>query len=234
MSVVAIHQPNYMPWIGFFHKFAHADVAVLLDSVQFPRRGVTHRNYVLGPQGPLLLTVPVASPPYDCPIADVAVADHGGWAEKHFRSLEHCYRKAPFWADHAPFLRSVYLERPWALLADLNETIIRHLFEYLAIRTPLVRASALGGEGAATDLLIDLTRRAGGSTYLSGPSGRTYMHEEQFARAGIGLVYHTFEHPVYAQGARQEFVPRLSALDLVMHEGPASRAIFRAGVAQPA
>lgn len=233
MSVVTIHQPNYLPWIGFFAKMAQADVCVMLDCVQYAKGSVTNRNLVLGPQGPLLLTVPV-SHRFGATVAEVELPAGRRWAEKHYRTLETCYRRAPFWREHEPFLRSVYLEREWRLLAELNEAIIRYLFAYLGIGAPLVRASTLGASGAGTELLVDLTRRAGGRTYLSGPSGRNYLAEDRFAEAGLRLEYFAFEHPVYDQGGRSAFVSHLSALDLVMHQGPASGAFVAGGRAAEA
>lgn len=218
MRVVAIHQPNYLPWLGFFHKAARADLLIGLDTVQFTRGGVTNRNLILGPQGPLLLTVPVTRT--GGAIRELEISPAARWQEKHYRSFAQCYRRAPFWGEHEPFLRSIYLERRWQHLADLNEAIIRYLLGALGIPTPYVRAAELGVDGGSTDLLVGLTRAMGGTTYLSGPSGREYLDESRFAGAGLGLAYHDFVHPVYPQGRRGEFVPNLSAFDLLLWAGP--------------
>lgn len=226
MTVVAIHQPNYLPWIGFFHKIAQADVFVSLDSVQFNHRTYTNRCQVHGPGGPLLLSVPIGKEGRYRPIDELRIVDHDRWAEKHYRTFEINYRRAPYWSEHSPFLRHLLLEQSWERLVELNETAIRYVMEYLGIRCPLVRASDLGVEGASTDLLLELTRAVGGTVYLSGPTGRQYMDEARFAAAGVGLRYHEFVHPTYPQHRTVNFVSHLSIFDLLLNMGPESRQFF--------
>lgn len=227
MTVVAIHQPNYLPWLGFFHKLAQADRFVSLDSVQYTRTGFTNRSQILGPRGSLPLTVPVLTKGhYHSPITAIELNPTIRWAAKHLRALTQSYGRTPHWAAHAPFLQTVYEATTWQRLIDLNEALLRHLLAALEIDIPFLRASELGAAGQSTDLLIDLTRRASGTVYLSGPSGRQYLDPAAFAAAGLTLRFSDFVHPVYDQGGRGNFVPRLSALDLVLHHGPASRRIL--------
>ncbi|WP_374711834.1 WbqC family protein [Symbiobacterium terraclitae] len=226
MTVVAIHQPNYLPWIGFFHKLARADVYVSLDSVQFNPRSYTNRCQILGQGGPLLLTVPIGKEGRHRRIDELRIADHDRWAEKHYLSFERNYRRAPYWNEHGPFLRELYLERRWERLVDLNEAAIRYVMDYLGIRCPLVRASELGVEGQSTELLLGLTRAVGGTVYLSGPTGRQYMDESRFAAEGVGLRYNEFVYPTYPQHRSPEFVPNLSVFDLLLNLGPESRRLI--------
>jgi len=228
VTVVAIHQPNYLPWIGFFHKLARADVFVSLDSVQFNPRSYTNRCQIRGPGGPLLLTVPVGREGRFRPIDQVRIVDQDRWAEKHYLSFERNYRRAPYWAEHGRFLHELYVERRWERLADLNEAAIRYVMGYLGLRCQLVRASELGVEGQSTELLLKLTRAVDGTVYLSGPTGRQYIDEARFAEEGVGLVYHAFVHPTYPQHRAPPFVPNLSVFDLLLNLGPESRRLVLA------
>ena len=230
--IVTIHQPEHMPWLGFCHKATQADVLVLLDSVQFRKNYFQNRNRILSPAGPAWLTVPVLLRGHtERTIAETLVHDGIPWARKWWLSLYHAYRAAPFFAAHAPFFEDV-AARPWQRLADLNETIIRYLFDALEIRCELLRASALPVAGARSALLLDICRHLGATTYLAGRHGRDYLDGALFEAAGIAVRDHAFEHPTYPQVRGDAFVPNLSVVDLLFQCGPQSRAIL-AGASAP-
>jgi hypothetical protein len=233
--IVTIHQPEHLPWLGFFNKVDQADVLVLLDVVQYRKDYFQNRNRILGPNGPQWLSVPVVRRGYtegvlrDLEINN-AVRFHNGvdWRRKHWKAIEHAYRRHPYFEVIEPFLAGVY-RREWILLADLNEAIIRAFVNFLKIETRVVRASDLLVEGRASQLLASICRATGARTYLSGPTGTEYLDESPFRSAGIQVRYHAFEHPTYPQRRRGEFVPQLSTLDLLCNCGPDSLAVIRSG-----
>jgi hypothetical protein len=218
--VVAIHQPNYLPWIGFFAKARAADVLVLLDDVQLERAGPTQRTRVKAPEGPRWLTVPVQRTAGNGPaIREAKIAHDGKWDRHHARVLENAYSRSPGWGAHGPPILEV-LTSGEVLLPVLNERLLGLLFAALGIGTRVVRASDLGPRGERGNLgNLELCRRLGAATYLSGSGARAYNDPAPFAAAGIDLVYHEFVHPRYAQ-PHGPFVPGLSAVDYLFSVPP--------------
>lgn len=215
--IVSIHQPNYVPWSGYFYKMAIGDVHVLLDDVVYDSKGFTNRNRVRTPEGWTWLTVPVHSRD-DTRIEEVRIANEHEWRRKHWKTLQTYYNNAPHLEAHRDALEAIY-DREWEWLADLNVELIEHVRASLGLETELVRSSTLEIEGRKSELNLGLTRAVGGTVYLSGPSGREYLDQERFASEGIGLVFAEFEHPVYDQ-VYPGFEPRMSVLDLLFNTGP--------------
>jgi len=229
--VVTIHQPEHLPWLGFCHKATLADVLVLLDVVQFRKNYFQNRNRILGPNGPMWVTVPVLLRGHTRrTIAEMEIHNGVPWAQTWWRSLLHAYRRAPYFEAHAPFFESV-AGRSWTRLADLNVAIIEYLFDALEIRCRLVRASSLPVAGARSELLLDICARLGASTYLAGQHGRDYLDESIFAARSIGVRHHAFTHPTYPQAPGAPFVSNLSVVDLLFRCGPKSGAILRGAAA---
>jgi hypothetical protein len=223
--IVSIHQPNYLPWLGFFHKISLCDQFVLLDTVPFSKNSYQNRCRIKTVQGEQWLTVPVLlKGNFAQPTNQVRVDSKGGCAEKHWRTIQQNYRRAPFFDLVANQIESVY-HSSWDLLADVNSTLIGKLAGLLGITTPLVRASELHLDGSRSDLLCAICKSLGATVYLSGPSGRDYLDESVFSAEGITVQYHQFTHPTYKQ-MYDSFIPGLSTLDLLANCGPDSRALL--------
>ena len=226
---IAIHQPNYMPWAGYFYKMAKSDVFVLLDSVQYEKNGMTNRVKIKTSQGPLWLTVPVWRN-FPCIIKDAHIADSAQLKARHLKTIEMNYKRAPFFEYVFPELREI-LERDWINLSMMNIEIIRLFRQKLGITTRLEIASRYPDiKGKGDELLVNMCAFFGGDAYLSGTGGKKYQDENKFARARIHLEYSNFAHPSYHQ-LWGEFVPGLSVLDLLFNCGPQSEGILLGGYA---
>jgi hypothetical protein len=222
MTIAAIHQPQYLPYLGFFHKLAHADVFIALDTVQYQKNGLQNRNKIKNPKGWQWLTVPV-SHAHDSKILDVQIGDAGKWARKHWSTLQSSYGRAPHFAWSAERLRPVF-ETPWTHLSPLNLRLAKVACELLEIEAPHILASELPSEGESSALLISLCKAVGADAYLSGPGGRGYMDLELFERAGIRVLWQDFVHPTYPQIFPEAgFVPNLSIVDILVHCGEAAK-----------
>jgi hypothetical protein len=218
-KTVVIHQPDFIPYLGFFHRFLSADLYVVLDHVQFVygSRGWTHRDKIKTPKGTQWLTVSVKRPPRGTAINQVELSGEVDWGTDHIRLLEANYRGAPFFEQIMPSLRTLYAE-PVKMLADFNLRSIRMLMSLLDIGTPMVLSSTLAPQGAKNELLVDLLNKVGAERYLSGVGSRDYMDESLFGAAGIEVVWQDFQHPVYPQQFG-EFQPYLSAIDMLFNCG---------------
>jgi hypothetical protein len=219
--VVAIHQPNFFPWLGYFDKIARSDVFVLLDDVQFSKTGGswTNRARLLENGTPAWKTVPVRRASQGLQPIRSVVMDDSPWRSKLLSFLRTYYGAAPAFGDVMPFV-SELIEYPATVLCDFNIHAIERLMARLGLtQTRLVRQSELGVGGHASDLLVNLVRAAGGSVYLSGDGSDGYLDPEAFTRAGLQLEFQGFRHPEYAQRGATGFVPGLSVIDALMQCG---------------
>ena len=234
--LVAIHQPNFLPWLGYLDRMAKADVFVILDHVQFERRNYQNRTQILLEGESRWLTVPVVQLSQKEKIIDKRVdnSETGSrqWGPNHFKTLRYAYRKAPYFELYAPKLQSI-LETPWDRLVDLNMATLTFLREAYDIRTPLVLSSDMKPEGARSELLLDICRRISPqSTFLGGLGGsRRYLDQAAFAGAGIGVQWQELKHPVYPQCHGGEFIPGLTSLDLLFNLGPEAARAHLHGIA---
>lgn len=225
--IIAIHQPQYLPWTPLFDKIDACDLFVFLDDVQFQRRGVQNRNQVLGPDGPVWLTVPVNAS-RETRICDVIVADNP-WQRAHLRSIETFYKRAPFYADYGPELLEL-IGRKWMRLVDLNIATTEFIMRVLGIATRCVKSSDLVVAGAKQDLIIELCTACQATEYLSGTGARAYQARANFAARGIRLLYQNYITRSYLQRfGGEKFIDGLSALDMIFNLGPASRDHLLAG-----
>lgn len=221
-AVVAIHQPNYLPWLGYFHKIAKADVFVFLDDVQFTKGGYTNRVQILSPKGPKWLSVPVKVSLGD-PI-DAVQPSKAGWASSHADTLRGMYAKATafktVWSEIRAMLEEAAEE---GNLAAVNMSLVRALAARLGMSCVFRRSSDFVLESASDDRLIELVAQvAPGGTYLSGKGAAKYQDPSKFEAVGLGFQYMDFAPPQYPQDAQPalgEFVGGLSVLDAVFHLG---------------
>lgn len=224
--IVTIHQPEHLPWLGFFDKMRQADVFVLLDTTQFAKDDYQNRNRIKTAQGATLLTVPVYKHGRSLQlIRDVEICNDTNWRGRCWNQISQSYRTAPYFAEHRPFFHDLY-SRPWTKLCELNSTIIRYLAACLGLTTTLLTASELGVfERGGTNVNLAICRALGASAYLSGKHGRQYLDEDRFVEHGIRVTYQDFQHPLYPQqwGA---FVSHLSIIDLLFNCGEASLRII--------
>ena len=220
MKVVTIHQPNYIPWIGFFRKVSMADVFVILDTALFTKNGVIHRNKIRTREGWRWLTIPISSRYKGVPIKDVPLPEDRKWRSQHWSILRGNYGKTPYFEENMDFFEEMYENMPYKTLGELNEGVIRYLFDVFDIRPEIRRSSDMGiGEGLGkTGLNLEIVRKAGGDIYISGMGGKKYLEEEKFEECGITVRYFGFEPFEYPQ-RWPGFEPYMSAIDLLFNVG---------------
>jgi hypothetical protein len=217
--IVAGHQPNYLPWLGFFDKMVHSDLFIIEDNVQFEHQGYTNRNKIITHSGVRWLSVPVKHANKPLLINEVKIANNGEpkWGSRHWLTLKHNYCKAPYWHEYSDFFEDTY-NREWTMLIDLNLHLIKGIMRFLKIKKPLIMASSLHVEGKKTELLISQCKAVGAQVQLAGSGGKEYIDLRRFNEEGIKLIFQKFEHPHYAQ-ACAEFIPNLSVIDYLFCTG---------------
>ena len=222
MITVSVHQPSYLVWAPLMEKMARADLFIYLDDVQFTRNSEIHRNKILTPQGPVWLSLPVGA----CgrlPIRDVALPD-SSWSQKHWKTLLHCYGKAPhFTSEQKESLGELY-QSPADNLLGVSLAFTEWLRRQLGITTPVALSSEFGIRSQSSRRILDLCLAVGARRYLTGPGGLDYMDLEEFEQAGIVVQVQNYQHDPYVQQFNlPAFVPCLSAIDMLFNLGPRCR-----------
>ena len=221
--IVAIHQPNFFPWLGYFNKMARSDVFIFFDDVQFPKTGGgtwSNRVKMLVAGEARWVTAPISRAFHGVArINNIDWADEQPWRVKLLKTLLASYSKAPHYKETTEWLESLIL-LPEGNLARYNMAVIRGIADQIGLRHDhCVTSSSLGGQGQASELLIDLTRKVGGDCYLCGGGASGYQEDEAFAAARVELRYQSFVHPIYTQHGGREFAPGLSIVDALMNLG---------------
>ncbi|HEX9726035.1 MAG TPA: WbqC family protein [Vicinamibacteria bacterium] len=225
--MLAAHQPQFAPWLGFFDKLDRADVFVLLDNVQYKKNEWQNRNRIKGAAGPQWLTVPVSGR-FGQEIRELDIAARENWQARHLKTLRTCYGRAPHFADTLSLYERI-ARRHWEKLADLNVQLLRGLVAQLNLQAEILLASELEPLPDHRDeRLIELCRRYGARNYLAGAGGRAYMELARYRAAGLEVVFQDYRHPAYPQ-LFGDFTPNLSVLDLLFNCGPTSIEVIRGG-----
>ncbi|MBE9575076.1 MAG: WbqC family protein [Proteobacteria bacterium] len=223
--IVAVHQPQYLPWLGYFDKIDKADVFVLLDTVQFKKNEWQNRNKIKTAQGWQWLTVPVL---YRYPqlIHEVTINDNVNWQHKHRQAMVSNYKRAPYYEMLEDFLEGIF-SHSWQSISQLNGEVVRRLATILGIDTPIYVASDLGEFPQDPDeRLIAITKHFGAGTYFAGMGGRGYMNLDIYDKNEIEVIFQDFKHPVYHQ-LFGDFEPFMSVIDLIFNHGDNSLTILR-------
>ncbi len=224
--IVTIHQPEHMPWTGFFHKMMQADHYVILDSVQYEKDYFQNRNKVVDKNGKVdWISVPVQinDGKWKNPIVEIEIDLNRPWQKKYLGRIMGCYEGFPFFKEYFPIIEKIINGTP-STICQLNINIINFFREILSIDTPISFASELSSDVTQSQLLLNICKHNNATTYLSGPSGKGYLDEGIFNQSGIKVEYHKFTPPEYEMANP---IVGLSTLDVIMRFGPDSSEIIK-------
>jgi hypothetical protein len=227
MKKIAIHQPNYFPWPGYFYKMLNADIFVLYDNIQieqYSQQAFVNRTKIRTAEGQQWMTCPVHVNGSKL-IKDVVLADDINWRTKHLKSIYYSYNSCRYYDEIYPQIEQLILFND-SFLADFNERIIRWVCNYLDINCQILRASDMDLKAfGATERLIEIVQYLDGDAYLSGMGARTYQNDNLFIENNIKLIYSKFVCKPYLQ-RYQPFMPLLSVLDVLFNMGKESRELI--------
>lgn len=216
---VAIMQPSYLPWLGFFHLMAHADCFVLLDDAQFTRRSWQCRNRILVFGEESMLTIPIRKADRSAPIDHIKVDHTTNWINTHTGQLRAGYRRSPHAADVIAGILTLLETRPERLV-EITIPIVHILARGIGLQTPIVLASDLRIPGTRSERLLAICGALGATDYLSPAGAQAYLREDRFTdQREVRLWIQRFVPRPYPQPAAPDFVPYLSALDLLAQHG---------------
>jgi len=217
--IVAGHQPQYMPYIGFFNKISKADVFVFVDNIQFTRKTWQQRTLIKSDNKPMYLTIPVKKHgKFDQLINEVEIIDNG-WRKKHWKSICLSYGKTPYFHLYKDALEEFY-NKEWPLLNDFCSALLRYFIDAIGIKfEKIYTGTELNIHGEKTDLLLDICKKTGCNTYLSGEGALAYVNEEKFKKAGLSHIFNEYTPNPYSQYGKQ-FIDGMAIIDVMFMNGP--------------
>lgn len=221
-------QPTYLPWMGYFALVDLVDVFVFLDDVQFDRRSWQQRNRIKGPNGEILLTVPVRKASRDTLLNHIKINYDQAFPNSHITNIERNYGKSQYVDDYWGPIQSV-LESGIGGLAALNICLIETLTRQLELDVQFIRSSELSAQGRKDQYLAEICVELDATMYLSAEGSRSYLEDSSYFEAReIRVDFLDFSHPTYAQKFGP-FSSHLSMIDLLLNTGPKAGEILRSG-----
>jgi len=229
MPVVSIHQPAYIPWLGYFHKLSQSDIHVFYDDAEYSKNNLFNRNKIKTPQGEQWLTIPVGCHSTQ-KINQTKITPNTNWQKKHWKAIKGNYVRARNFAEYEDFFEKLY-QKQWNYLSELTIEMNKALCKLLGIKTKFFVSSELDVKGKSNEKLINICKAVRADTYLSGKgavdvlsndSGKPYLDQAMFTKENIKVQVQEFIYPTYKQ-LWGEFIPNLSILDVLFNCGAFTR-----------
>lgn len=226
--ICTVHQPNYLPYLGFFEKAHRSDVFILYDTTQFKKNDWQNRNKLCVNNGWQWISMPILHD-FGQKIYEVKIKDPEKSLQKNWRSLQVTYGKAPFYKQYAKGFEEIY-HSEIELVSELNTAIILEAARLLGLKTKFIKSSEMPRiESTSTQALIDLTTLAGADTYISGGEGINYLDMDLWNSTGLKIMFQKYHHPQYKQFNSETFQSYMNILDVLFNCGEESLDIITKG-----
>ena len=221
---IAIHQANYFPYTGFFHKINQADIFVIQDDVKFVNR--SNRNKIISSSGYTWINVPIKKGHKSLPIMDVKINNEIPWRKINLKKICAGYNKAKFFHLYKDYFENLY-KKEWNNIFDLNFEMIKQVLRWLDIKVEIVIESELRVSGQPTERLVKICKKLDADTYISGIGGKRYLDEKLFEKNKIIIKYQNYNPIRYLQHMSESFIPNLSIIDLLANVGSESGKLLK-------
>jgi len=223
--ILTAHQPVYLPWLGLFHKIYLSDLYCIFDIAQYQTKDYNNRNLIKTHQGPIWLSVPVESKDhFQKKLCDIRIINNG-WNKKHLKSIQLSYKNSAFYKDYIEGVEHILVGTIFEFLTDLNTDILKFMLKAFDITVPIVKASDYDFCGYKSDLVLDMCLKLNADKYIFGSQGNNYANINSFNTNNIKVFFQDYKHPIYRQ-LHGNFLPNMSALDLLFNLGPKSKEIL--------
>ncbi len=223
--IISVHQPAYLPWLGYFHKIMLSDQFIFLDTVQFEKNSFNNRNKIKTPKEALWLSVPVLTKNYkEKKFHEIEIAQED-WNKKHFKTIVLNYKNSTYFDHYIDQMEQILIKNHYQFLADLNFDLLVFFLDVLNIKTTILKSSQHDFKGTKSELILNICKELGATGHIFGALGKNYVDENIFKSHGLKVFYQNYQHPVYKQ-LYGDFIPNLSIIDLLFNEGPRSKEII--------
>jgi hypothetical protein len=226
MKTIAIIQPSFLPWLGYYEQMALVDVFVHFDDVQFTRKDWRNRNKLKSPNGVKIVTAPVQKHEYaQTPINEIRIDNSQHWSRKLLQQIRFWYERAEYFDEYFPAFEKV-VETRFEFLVDLNYALNDLVRSFLGIDTPQYLSSQIPNKlGDRNAKIIDICKHNGAGLLYDGKSAKNFIDIELFSQNGIQVIFQEYQHKPYPQ-PWGPFESHLSVLDLLLNCGTRSRDIL--------
>ncbi len=217
---IAAIQSCYIPWKGYFDIINLVDEFILLDDTQYTRRDWRNRNKIKSSKGSEWLSIPVTVKGKYYQKINETIINDVDWAKKHWRTITTNYSNSPYFKNYKDLFEEFYINTDEIYLSKVNLQLIKIIMKILNIETNIRWSTDYSCSDEKNRRLIELCLFAGGGEYLSGPSAKNYIDEQQFNEENITVSWMDYSgyqpyHQLY--GAFDHYV---SIIDLIFNEGP--------------
>ena len=220
-----IHQANFFPYPGFFHKISQSDIFIIQDDVKFDNK-ITNRNKIISSSGYTWLNVPIQKGHQAYPIIDVKINNEIPWQKISFKKICAGYNKSKFFHIYKNYFENLY-NKEWECIFKLNFETIKQVLSWLNIKVKIIVESELNVTGESTERLVNVCKKVGAETYISGIGGKQYLDEKLFKNENINLEYQNYTPIYYEQNLSKSFIENLSVIDLLANVGPDSGKLLK-------
>lgn len=224
-KTIAILQPGYIPWLGFFEQMAYADIFVYMDDVQYTRKDWRSRNQIKVNGKGHWLSVPVKKMPLETKLGDIEISYDEPWQQKHISSIRLAYCNTPYFQ---PLFDEIVVEIEAAhqYLWQLDVALVRVMAKHFAIQTPIAYSSSAPRITADKNgRIVEICKYFDAHCLYDGKAAADFIDTSLFEDNGVKVIFQDYKHPVYTQGTG-DFVPYMSALDLLFHTGKTARDVL--------
>lgn len=232
-KLIAIMQPTYMPWLGYFSMIDQAEEFIFLDNVQLVNRSWQVRNKIKFGEAEKMLTIPVnKDKARDDRLIYVTAYSGEDWKKSHLGQIRQAYSKSLYFNEIMPFIENLY-KKHYFSIGEMNELIIMEICKKIGIKTPFFLATTMNVSGHKDGLLVNICKERNADAYLSAQGSAAYIEASnpagEFGKNNIELYYLNYEHPCYNQICGK-FIPYIGIYDLLFNEGfEAALDIIRSG-----
>ena len=219
MKKVAIMQPYFFPYIGYWQAINAVDEYVLYDDVTYIKGGWINRNNILMNNQPHLITLPIEGASSYKRINEIYVTKNAKVKEKLCKTISLMYSKAPYYNDVFPIVEKSIMKD--GIISEIIYETVLDICNYIGIKTKIFLSSQLtkNNDLKAEEKVIDIVKNMGGTIYINAIGGQELYDKEEFKKNGIDL-YFIKTNPVEYKQFKNEFVPNLSIIDIMMFNSP--------------
>lgn len=219
MFSAIITQPNYIPWKGYFSNMRNVDYLVIYDDVQYTKRDWRNRNYLITPQGPSLLSIPVITKGrFNQKINETIISDKK-WFLNHWKFIENNYKKTKFFKKYSEQFYFLYHNINTEIISEINLIFIKKIIELLKLDIKILKSSDLNINGDRNTKLINICKFLNCNKYYSGPAAKNYIDEKLFLENNIQINYYNYNNFKEYKQNWNGFDHKVSILDMFFNLG---------------